>query len=90
MSIRDPCMLWCKEKVFPSDDYHLVPHAGEEGSGMRPWHRECWVRALLGGINHIKGTCTCCGGSQPPDPPGLNAREAATLVLAYYNKIHHR
>ncbi len=44
-------------------------------------HHECFVRMVRGGANHMDGTCTCCGGDQPPDPPGLTKREAARLSV---------
>jgi hypothetical protein len=37
---------------------------------------------ILGGINHLNGDCTCHGGTQPPDPPGVTRRDAARMVLA--------
>lgn len=46
-----------------------------------PVHRECDLRMILGGINHLNGDCTCHGGTQPPDPPGVTRRDAARLVL---------
>ena len=44
-------------------------------------HYECHMRLVFGGANHQDGTCSCCGGSQPPDPPGLTKREAARLAM---------
>jgi hypothetical protein len=64
---------------------------GEQlGSGMvnnKPVHHECFFRAISGGANHIRGSCTCCGGTEPPDPPGLTRREAAReAVLAFVER----
>lgn len=47
-------------------------------------HWECGLRAIVGGLNHLKGICSCCGGSEPPDPPGLSRREAARAAARYW------
>lgn len=46
-----------------------------------PMHRECFLRGIVGGLNHQLGRCTCCGGDQPPDPPELTRREAARQAV---------
>jgi len=52
----------------------------------RPVHRECSLRAVVGGIAHVEGRCTCCGGTADPDD-GLNYRESARRVwLATWGK----
>lgn len=61
------------------------PHCGEPllvgddivRFGEPLYHHECALRMVVGGVNHQNGTCWCCGGDQPPDPPGLSYREAA-------------
>ena len=54
---------------------------GDQGiANPGPRHHECFMRSITGGANHIIGRCTCCGGNQPPDPPGLTRREAALLA----------
>lgn len=50
-------------------------------------HRECATRSLIGGLNHLMGRCTCCGGTAPPDPPEMTKREAAIAAVNYW-KIH--
>lgn len=44
-------------------------------------HWECGFRAVMGGVNHIRKICTCCGGTDDPDPPGMTRREAARAAL---------
>lgn len=63
--------FWCAERFIP----------GERGILTNvPMHLECSMRSFIGGANHIAGTCSCCGGDQDPDPPGLSKREAARLA----------
>jgi len=72
----------CDEPV--ESDYQTVPHiTSNEHWEDRRWHRECYVRAIVGGLNHLRGRCTCCGGTEPPDPPEMTIREAA---LAAYQR----
>ena len=84
--IGEPCMF-CVEP-FVDGDQGLYLHSerctpGPCGRG-RPTHRECFVRSIVGGIAHLEGRCTCCGGTVDPDD-GLGWRESARRVLAKNN-----
>lgn len=73
----------CDEPVVA--EYASIPHLAADGSvSDRHWHPECYMRAIVGGLNHLLGKCTCCGGIDPPDPPGMTRREAAIAAVAYY------
>lgn len=72
--------LWCEEPIVAGESGVLIPHVADGTVTDQPWHLECFLRSILGGINHQRGRCTCCGGDQPPDPPGLTKREAARLA----------
>lgn len=71
--------LFCSE---PVTDEHIAELAPGPLSA-RDIHRECAMRAVIGGVNHQRGTCHCHGGPDDPDPPGLSAREAA-IAAAYF------
>jgi len=84
--MTDNLCLHCNE---PVEGGVLIPHVSSEGAAeMRHWHRECRQRAIIGGLNHLLGTCTCCGGTEPPDPPWLSRREAARVAVAQYQARH--
>ena len=69
--------VWCKEAVSTDD--------GGFANGLgQTWHRECIFRQVSGGVNHLIGLCTCCGGDLPPDPEGVPLRQAARMALAAY------
>jgi hypothetical protein len=51
---------------------------------MLPYHYECHFRSIIGGLNHLRGRCTCCGGTEPPDPPELSKREAAAEAVKFW------
>lgn len=74
-AVRDKCER-CGEP-FARDDESEFIHPGF-------FHVECAARMVIGGMNHLLGRCTCCGGTEPPDPPGLSKREAALNALAVF------
>lgn len=72
MSGRDALFcFYCNEPVLPDEALGAFDRV----------HRECELRAILGGVNHIRRLCTCYGGSAEPDPPGLTKRQAAREAL---------
>ena len=70
-----PC-LWCGELVVPGDLIHAL---------LPGYHYACALRATLGPIGHVQGTCSCYvkGGTVEGDPPGLTPRQSARLVADY-------
>lgn len=79
--VGQPC-FWCAELFVPGDRGVTIPHIDQTIAHM-PSHLECHYRQIVGGLNHLQGQCTCCGGSAPPDPPGLTKREAAKAAFAF-------
>lgn len=73
--------VWCGEAIVDGDD-------GVIDGGGQPWHGDCWVRQVSGGVNHLKGTCSCRGGKDPPDPPELSRREAASEAVRLFEAGH--
>lgn len=68
--------LWCEDLI------------DEDDSGIRyvngpVAHAECFIRSVVGGVNHQRGTCSCQGGPDDPDPPGVSRREAAREAWEY-------
>lgn len=61
----------CNEPITIADRIGPWPVDGQ------PIHWECGLRSVVGGLNHLNGLCTCCGGTLPPDPEGMTRREAA-------------
>jgi hypothetical protein len=71
--------LRCKE-TFVDGDQGMTDVLGQS------MHLECQLRSIIGGVNHIKGTCACCGGTDDPDPPNVSKREAARLAVIEWEK----
>lgn len=65
--------LHCEERIEYGDSGTFV-------NGFSPVHIECWLRMMLGGVNHLLGTCSCAGGDQQPDPEHISRRDAARMV----------
>jgi hypothetical protein len=81
--VGEICM-WCDEPIAEEDRGFLMPHLGAAVT-MRAHHLECYLRSILGGLNHLEGRCACHrkpGGlpPEPPDPPGMTRREAAVAA----------
>lgn len=78
----DALCLYCAEPIAADDEGEVQICVREVGVyDERPIHRECSLRMSLGGANHQRGTCSCQGGPDPPDPPGLTRREAARAAV---------
>lgn len=76
----------CDEEIVEGDRGELMLYMFDsDGIGVRPVHVECQLRAVLGGPAHLRGTCTCCGGTDDPDL-GLSRREAALVVWESWTK----
>jgi hypothetical protein len=43
-------------------------------------HRECGLRNVIGSVGHVRGTCSCKGGTED-DPPGHSKRDQARLAV---------
>lgn len=82
--IRDKECPHCEEPVDDPDTAEPVACLTATGVELRVSHPECAMRAIIGGLNHLLGRCSCCGGSEPPDPPEMTRREAAQAAVAYW------
>jgi hypothetical protein len=82
MDEKDLCP-WCDEPI--AGTFKIVPHvAGPQQVEPKHWHPECIARSIIGGVNHQRGTCSCCGGQEAPDPPDLSRHEAAIAAVRYW------
>jgi hypothetical protein len=76
--------MHCDEPIAEEEVAWVATQSPGEMPTLRGMHRDCQIRLVIGGLNHLMGTCLCHGGSDPPDPPFLSRREAATAAVLYY------
>jgi hypothetical protein len=76
--------LHCGEFLMPDDIVDPIIYIGESGPEKRYRHQACAIRVVIGGLNHLRGTCQCDGGPDEPDPPEMTKREAALAAVAYW------
>lgn len=81
--------LRCEEEIEDPSKAQRTMAVDEEGSRPAWLHRECAQRNVIGGLNHLKGTCYCCGGTDYPDPPEMTKRQAALAAVEYW-RTHER
>lgn len=77
----------CFELIKQTDDGFLMPYFEGQEFKELALHYECHMRRILGGLNHLLRVCTCCGGSEPPDPPELSRRDAARAALDAWTEL---
>jgi hypothetical protein len=65
---------YCDEEITPRDPISVATLNGDF------MHWECGLRIGIGGLNHLQGRCSCCGGNLPSDPEGLTVRQAARMA----------
>lgn len=86
-----PVGMHCKrcDEAFTadSDGFLMTYWDADKGAHDIGMHYECHMRQIIGGLNHLLGICTCCGGDAPPDPPALSKRQAAQAAVQYWNAM---
>jgi hypothetical protein len=85
----DPIECFHCQEVITGPDAKWVPYVAADGSyRIVARHWECAARSLIGGLNHLQGRCTCCGGTEDPDPPNMTRRQAAVAAVTYWKRQH--
>lgn len=74
--MADPICILCEEPIRPWEQ--------KDHNHRQPIHIECGIRSVIGGINHQRGLCICCGGTEDPDPPNVSRRIAAVMAADYF------
>lgn len=77
---------WCSEAFIEGDSGVAIPLMGVPMKHECAYHYGCHMRRIVGGLNHQRGQCTCCGGTLDPDPENMTRREAATAAVREYFK----
>jgi hypothetical protein len=77
--------LHCEEAIDIGEPYEPIIYGGSPPQ-IRFAHSACFARQIIGGLNHLRGLCTCCGGTEPPDPSDLTRRQAAIAAVRYWKE----
>jgi len=82
--VGTPCVL-CDEQIACVDRGTFVAVITSVGEPVRmvPAHIECSFRSVVGGVAHLKGTCTCHGGDDDPDL-GHRRRSALEVWMMFH------
>lgn len=67
---------YCEEPILEGD-------TGTADSLELVLHYECGLRLAIGSVGHMKGLCSCFGGTEE-DPPGTR-RQAAIAAARYWH-----
>lgn len=85
--VGEPCLL-CSEPIAQGDQGNWMGSVNfGSGSSMEPVHRECSLRSVLGGIEHLTAgphaVGTCYLGSQ------LTHRQSSLLAWEWFQQRGH-
>lgn len=76
---------YCDELILAEEHVRRIPGIDANGDAfVAEYHAECMARMIIGGLNHLRGCCSCCGGTEPPDPPELSRRDAARAACDFW------
>jgi hypothetical protein len=75
---------WCNDMFFADDSGKAVPVIGATPV-IQYMHRECLMRSVVGGLDHLSGRCICCSPDGAPDglgglAAGMTAHQEALAV----------
>jgi hypothetical protein len=76
--------LWCDDPIGPDANGFMLGLITPRGIELKPWHHECYLRMLVGGLYHQQRRCTCYGGYLQSDPAEMTIHEAALAAAAFY------
>lgn len=78
--------IWCNE-VFVEGDQGVSTSYNTNGpEGSANYHKECFLRTIVGSVGHQRKQCHCFGGTLE-DPHELSLREAAIAAVREYEGV---
>jgi hypothetical protein len=82
-----PVCFRCEEPILPGEEAAQNVHFfNADGTVTESaWHHECALRSIIGSVGHLRGTCSCNGGTEE-DPPEMSRREAARAAVAEWER----
>jgi len=85
---------WCKEGFIEGEQGTALPtvfiqEPVDEIVPLVYYHKNCFLRSVLGSVGHQRKQCSCYGGTLE-DPQGLSLREAANAAVREYEEEARR
>jgi hypothetical protein len=80
--------LWCEEAIDEGDSGVMIPVVDSLERMEGHWgayHRECYLRSIVGSVAHQRRRCSCYGGDGEDDP-SLTKREAAHAAAEEFDQ----
>lgn len=77
---------WCTELITADDSGVILPVAAAVPYDLA-YHRNCFLRTVIGSCSHQDGDCSCHDGRNG-DPPGMTPREAADAAVEMFYGRH--
>jgi hypothetical protein len=71
--------LHCDEPIGAAERVHMMTTYS-----CMAMHLACLVRNIVGSIAHQQKQCSCYGGTDSDDPPGVSKFQAARDAAKYY------
>ena len=84
----DKTCAWCDEPFKDTDSGKAMPLMGTEVPEILYQHRECLMRTVVGGLDHLAGRCSCHGTSDTLGSlsEGMSVHEEAIAVDEYITR----
>jgi hypothetical protein len=77
--------VYCEEVIELADPGFMIPQLGLNTWSYSPWHRECFLRTVVGSVSHQRRQCRCYGG-EGEDDLNLTRRAAAKAAILEFDK----
>lgn len=75
----------CTELVAEGDAGIVMGHWHAVGMTVEPIHVECWLRSIIGSVEHLEGRCSCFGGAEEWEGD-LSWREQGRRTMAWLER----
>lgn len=76
---------WCTEGMDVVDTGFVLPIYDSNESAV--YHRNCYLRSVIGSVSHQRGQCSCFGGEEE-DFGNLTLRQAADAAVELFYGNH--
>lgn len=80
--VGQQCLL-CRETIIGGESGILMPYVGALGSQTAPEHIECFLRSILGDVQHLEQRCSCYNPDAGPDDTGRTYRQEARETMEW-------